>query len=444
MNSIAPARLRDLMQAADLFDEAFYAAAYGPLTSNDRDMLDRFIRVGTERGHLPSSRFDPLVYGYLVPKSRAVGPLVHYLQFPGDFQPPPLESLFPGCEPHRIHDAAPSPTDPEYVRACRTAAASTADPRSIGFTAAGRERRLEVPDGRLFLEQFRYGKPFAFARLPHGLWDSLLHRDAACAVLETDPDLAFLSAVQKQALATRVAGVFLQGNGVFHGSFIEELEDLVTGSVDRPGFHAAVAFRGYPGPDDALFAGPAPDDQRRLLDQLGRLFPESDRLLDATLWKRMAIAGTLAPFADICRRRHVILVASELFADLADRWMLPRFTHVVIPRIRSHECRWQIVAHLGRVLDMERGDDGPRPVVITQCGGSLACWLIARLFQDWPDVFFLDLGQALNAWFLDVADLPVLPWMQVYRRSIVDTPGFGAYYQARLGSAFTDWYSTLS
>lgn len=443
MSGTSSDRLRSLLEPSGLFDEAFYAAHYGPTSSLGGSLLDHFVHEGLARGYMPAAAFDPLVYGYLVPESRRIGPVAHFLESGGRFTPPALNDLFPGCRPRDLHAAVPSPHDPAYTRACRTYAPAAARRRAIEFTCGDHGHALQVPDGLMFLDRLRTDRPFAFARLPHGLWDGLIHRDEACERLAEDDGLSFLSPLARRSLATRVVGAFLPANGIFFGSFLEELEQLVQAHRHHPAFHRAVAFKGYPTPDEGLFLGWGQAARQLAIGQFARFFEPSDVVFDATLWKRMAVDGSLAELPERCRGRHVILVASDLFGGLDDRWELPSFSHVVIPRQRSHCIRWELEQRLGDLLRAAGDGSGPRPIVLTQCGGSLAFWLIARLFRTWPEVFAVDLGQALNAWFLDVPDIPVTPWMHVYRPTIVRTPGFASFYRDRLGGAFQAWLATL-
>ena len=81
--------------------------------------------------------------------------------------------------------------------------------------------------------------------------------------------------------------------------------------------------------------------------------------------------------------------------------------------------------------------------MLTQCGASLAFWLISRLFAHQPKVFYVDLGQALNGWFFDVEDIKVNKWMCMYAQSVIANGDLEEYYGQHLGSKYADWFRSL-
>jgi hypothetical protein len=62
--------------------------------------------------------------------------------------------------------------------------------------------------------------------------------------------------------------------------------------------------------------------------------------------------------------------------------------------------------------------------------GSFACWLIARLYEWDPSVFYLDFGQSLHIWFLDNPDL-WLSWLLFHPRLIMENCHLDEFYRDR-------------
>ncbi len=69
-----------------------------------------------------------------------------------------------------------------------------------------------------------------------------------------------------------------------------------------------------------------------------------------------------------------------------------------------------------------------RPIILLQ-GGSFAYWLIERLFAWDPGVFYLDLGQTLHTWFLDIKTLRAR-WTRMHPRMMMQNCDLDAYYRS--------------
>ena len=94
--------------------------------------------------------------------------------------------------------------------------------------------------------------------------------------------------------------------------------------------------------------------------------------------------------------------------------------------------RWDIFNHIRHAVDAAKAycesNKSAKPIVLTQCGGSLAYWLICRLHALYPDIFYIDLGQALNGWFFDHHELPDYPWMNIFKDSVIKNCRLESYY----------------
>jgi len=63
------------------------------------------------------------------------------------------------------------------------------------------------------------------------------------------------------------------------------------------------------------------------------------------------------------------------------------------------------------------------------------------LFPEFPGVFYLNLGQALNGWFIDVEELDDQRRMKVYARSIIANCDLEPFCRRVKGASYEDWYS---
>lgn len=191
----------------------------------------------------------------------------------------------------------------------------------------------------------------------------------------------------------------------------------------------AIAFKGYPTWDENIFPPRFSENEREeRMAIMAQFFNPHEPLFDASLLKRYLISGDLKGLPALCRQRHMILVASDIFSDLDRRWNLERFSHICIHRALSQKYRWDLLKRIKKAIDDAVPQASPRPIVLTQCGGSLAFWLINHLFEYRSDLFYIDLGQALNGWFFDSKDLNEHDWSRYYKDSVIKNCSLESYY----------------
>lgn len=401
------------ISSSGLFDLAFYRKTYGEQVTGT-DPLTHFLENGLERGYLPSEEFDPVLYRVTIPKCGRSNPLMHYIQHGANRQLPGINDVFPdliatfekkrtGLKPWQ------KPKEKKLERYIEFMDEADRE-QSISLTHGTNTFTLYVPPPDYFFNRLSNNEPFAYVRLPHGFWDSLAVRDQIAA----DPRLASLEQRERLALASRIAGTARQYNGVYCEGFLDEMSEAIDRHRKDADFYNAIGFKGYSDGGEGPFPlnrGEAFKAERLAL--LGRYYDPDDRLYDATLWKRLAATGHIKHLPDLCRQRHVILVAPEYCRDLDRRWNLAHFTHIDIPGQLSHRIRRQLLHRVKSAL-AESGDEAcPAPIVLTMCGGSLAFWLIAKLFAEKSDIFYMDLGQALRIWYPEVETNS--PWVALYR-----------------------------
>ena len=431
---------RELIRASGLFDPEFYRKSYADALDGWGDPLDHFLEVGLEKGYLPSAAFDPVLYRLTVPECGDANPVLHRIASTKNFAAPPLTEVFPQTATKLPHIKG----SPDLqLKRNRAYAKSAADARELPLVAEGRTYTLRVPAPGTLLDRFRADRPFAYARLPHGFWDSVWQRGMAEDALAADERTRGLPVEQRRALAGRLCDTRYPHTGAFAPLFMDEVLADVPAHAASPDFHRAVSFVGYPTFREIAVGDQATPRNTALRRLVAAHFRPDEPLYDGLYWKRLLISGHLRHLPGLCRSRPVVLVASRYFADLKARWELERFEHVLIPPSRSEYQRWALLERTQAAVAVALAAGSPAPVVLTQCGGSLAFWLFTRLFARFPQVFYVDLGQALDGWFFDVAELRVYRWMKVYARSVIAHCELEAFYRVLKGPSYEDWFRSL-
>lgn len=445
-----------------LFDSEFYVDTYGENLAGELSPIEHFLENGLERGYLPSAGFDPVLYRLLVPTCGRANQLLHYIENGDAVTIPLIDELLPAFDHIKKCFAKGSKVaaaeekssiiesltgkvarrfkgqrakeeeriDRLYdVSRNRTYASKISEERDIPFTVEGKNYSLKVPSADFFLDRLRSDSPFAFARLPHGFWEALLTLGQIEAELKDYPNAQQLTGVESRALAIRIGMALLPHHGAYIETFLNEVLEDIKSSSDHPDFFRSISFKGYPTWDENVFPDRfSKDEENERMAIFARFFEPSELLFDATLWKRFLISGDLKVLPELCRDRHVILFASDIFSELGQRWNLENFSHISIARTLSQKFRWDLLKRTREVIDEASREAGKRPIVLMQCGGSLAFWLISRLFKSHPDIFYIDLGQAINGWFFDSKELPEHAWEIIYKRSVIENCSLSSYY----------------
>jgi hypothetical protein len=431
---------RELIRASGLFDPEYYRKTYADALDSGADPLDHFLEVGLERGYQPSAAFDPVLYRLTVPECGDANPVLHRIASSKNFSAPPLSEMFPQVTGKLPHIKG----SPDLqLKRNRAYARGAADTRELPLVAEGRTYTLRVPEPQALLDRFHADRPFAYARLPHGFWDSLWQVETAEESLSRDPRARGLPAEQRAALATRLCDARYAFSGAFAPLFLDEVRASIPMHAANPDFLRAISLVGYPTFRDVVIGDQVTPRTTALRRLVAAHFRPEEPLYDGLTWKRLLISGHLKHLPALCRERPVVLVANRHFSDLKARWKLEHFQHVLIPPVRSEWQRQDLLARTRAAMTAALAAGGRPPVVLTQCGGSLAFWLIARLFAEFPGAFYVDLGQALDGWFFDITELRVYRWMKVYTRAVITHCALEPYYRALKGAEYEAWFASL-
>jgi hypothetical protein len=425
-----------LIDAANLFDRAYYLASYKEFIGVGEEPLEHYLAVGQHRGYKPSAQFDPLVYLIHHPEAKT-SPLLHYLQHrslngAGEDNASVAAALpdveRPSFEPYGIPTTDLLDRD---LQASLDHSQRFGESQTINFTVDDLEYSLVSQSAEVFFAKIRNDEPFAYPRLPHGFWDCLMElRKVRDRVAGATPKALF-SDEQLDRLAERLCDELLPGSGVYAENFLSEMLSGIGLEQSAPDYQRSVSFKWQPTIDDRVFSR-TEDIGDVELQQMGifsKYFKESV-VHESMVWKRWAYSGDLKRLPPLARERPVVLMGRAWVGDLDERWGLPWFEHVEIPA-DSYTIRYAVLDRIKeavvRANAVAAKNNTKRPLVLLQ-GGSFAYWLIARLHAWDPSVFYFDLGQTLHIWFIDNRRL-WKHWLVFHPRLIMENCELDAFYR---------------
>lgn len=458
-----PAGRRDTLafvRSESILDPAFYCRTYG-LEESDTEALEKhYVDLGFPEGRLPRPDFDPLLCWLDLQGKQNIGTQAEYdlrtlwNHWRTSGQPSGFSACFPDViasmrlynwskrgDEGAVRQQFEANAEDVNERSYR-AARSFSKPHTVEFEIDRRPYTLKGLDSQFLIDRLRLDQPVTMARLPHGFWDWLLRRDQHRTLLERNEAFASLNETQKNHATVRVLFEKFGDKGVLVENQIPELLELLGSRPRDSRFLHLIAFRGFPLHDpNILFRSSMDNLTPPDLDRLrifSSYFPPEEPLYDGFYWKRGVISGGFRDLPEACRDHPVILFGSDRLAQLGERWALPCFKHIQIPRRNSQTLRFEWIERLRGALqeahEMSAEQDLKSPVLLTQCGGSFAYWILSKLFDDFPDVFLLDMGQALNAWCLETSQR--MGWDKLYGRAIIENLGLEQTYRDALGSEY--------
>lgn len=406
---------REIVAESGRFDEAFYRRSYGGLIPPGCSALDHFMETGWREGLLASPTFDPIVYKILRPLRRHQNPLLDSILMNDTAEYRDVASLFSDLGLDQVEMTIRYAS---RIRAEWTANASTIvenRDRSAHIGSGDVRYELRNPTPQAVLSRFAENKPFCFARLPHGFWDDFASCHGVSETLRADSRCRSLNKEELFNLSGRLLSSSRMDttNQCYEGFFSEIERDLLDNPRDEA-FWTAISLKGLPTFDDDMYGFDEADVAERIAT-LRRFFAPTDVLYDAMLWKRWVVSGDMARLPDAVRDHPVIVLGPPQFRPLRRKWRLSSFRHVEIPEDFSHLVRQRMLTSLEKVIEAARLERNERhPVVLFQCSGELSYWLMRRLRPVYPDVFYLDIGQALDLWQWR----PEQAWASIYSDAI--------------------------
>ncbi len=419
--------LREAVLGKGLMDDAFYVANYGERIPPGEPAIDHYVRVGHDQGYAPCAAFDPVLHEVM---HGPTPPSEWPDRAQAEAAPPPVAEIFPNLDLKvAFFSSRPGRELTENIREMIDNPTRAVElPTDVGVY------NFHNPASSDLFATIEAGRPFSFVRIPHGFWDCSSALDRLTGELENDPRTRSLSDAHRRALAIRLLAVGSPDNGNFAGDYIDTILDDLRHHPRDPDLLTGIAFKGYPTYEDSAFGQgpPTPANLTRTKD-FTQLFSPHDRLYDATVWKRWALLGGLRRLPQVLSGRPLILVAQAFFGVLAERLQLPQLVMVDVPGQKTQLIRRQVLARIEAAIEaqLDQAPDRP-PVVLFQCGASIAYWFILRLRARFPQATYLDIGQALNIWCIDLTGERHL-WVRIYYSRFSEACGTG-----RAGLALPD------
>jgi hypothetical protein len=310
--------------------------------------------------------------------------------------------------------------------------------------------RVQQPGLSFYIDRIRARSPYAFVKRTHGFWERLVD------LLEMLPDYQWMTPkgrfrqnrtidrLLRRLPARRLTDIpwdeareciryftlsdemieQLESRSRFknfwRGGFFEDLIRDIRSPCRDVDFFESIAFRGFPG---GVRRG---RHDQRLLRHAWRVFWTSERSPhDALVWKEAAIIGGFQELLHELNKFSIILVGPDHLSSFGSRVGWADTRHVRIHGTAAIADRDTILDRCRHELERER-DRRPEVAVVYQAG-SLAAWLIRRLWPDSSDVFHLDVGLVLDAWCPEV--VASQRWFRTNREAIIRNLGLERQYE---------------
>ncbi|MEM8571455.1 MAG: hypothetical protein AAGG56_11145 [Pseudomonadota bacterium] len=414
-------------------DHAHYAASYGMDLNGHPSPEAHYAAFGLEKGFLPSPAFDPIAYIYANPSVSPRAAWAHARLTDAVRAPDyvALASKIPEKLWYRYPEYKLSKEAQDAETAAnRQAAQSYSEGYETALNSGEKQYRIVAPSAHEFLDLLERPEPVSFVKVPHGFWDSLQFIGLYQDQLRAKEGSRALTDEQLWRLATRVTAAHVTRNSSF---FTENFAYELFGMFKKRDFpehlRLGLSFKGIPTADNRIWNTPdfPPEAQKRRLDFLEDLFPNTTTFWDGTLFKRWCISGDLSRVSDALKNRPIVLIASGIFRGLGDDLGWTNWRHLEIPPKDSHHVRYKLLAEIVDAIEAI-GGNAVKPVVVAQTGGTLAFWYFVQLSHRFPSASLLDFGQAINIWRLQ--DAVFYPWLTTYGRQMIDNNRLEKIYGA--------------
>lgn len=433
------------------FNAEHYARQLGGGLSTDETILDHYQRFGESQGLCPGPDFDPVAFKIARPDLAARGDLLSVFARLRRDEPgltaPTMAELFP--------DIPVDPSHCHYEPGIDLVAHDRCDAEQAKAFAAADEfvlptakgaYKFHAPPADLLLERLANDAPLSLMRYPHGFWTCLTLVNRVRRILSRRLPEGLLAPDELTNAVIRLCRERMAGALLVRTVFIEGFLTEVEKDLQAPlpaNVLCGVAFKGYPTLDRRLFIipGQGPHNDRlcaEITNTFSRHFSPDNSLIDGATPKRWAISGSLRGIAEALKSRSVIVIGPPWFSSLGRRLGLTCYAHVAIASKGTFGVRHTLLARALAAARAALRTGGRRPVMLFQCGGSLAAWLIRRLHAAEPGVFYWDFGQALTAWHLDEAFYD-FPWMKVYKSAMIQNNGLEGMYRELAGPHHEQW-----
>ena len=279
-----------------------------------------------------------------------------------------------------------------------------------------------------YVERLRDERPFAFVKRTHGIWDYLVdlaevHPPFRALVDEAlrrdDPafpapgDVERVLALDEDTIAR--LEMRKPYKGFWEGGFARDIVVETRNPHADERWIEANSFRGYSGSD----AKPALHPVAQLREVYLAIRSRATTYHDALTFKDGMLDGGFRRVLDALAPMRVVLVGPPHLAKFGSLAGLPKFDFVRIHPTDAVRERERVLEACRRKLapGLFRRTRGPTAFVFQ--AGWLSWWLMYRLFPEAPDVWQLDVGRTLDAWYPGIAKGQ--NWFRADRDAIVSS-----------------------
>lgn len=310
--------------------------------------------------------------------------------------------------------------------------------------------RVLQPGVAFYLDRVRRNAPFAFLKRTHGFWDRvvdlmeilpdypwigtrrglrrhhalerLLRRIAPRRIEDPPRDVARLR-LRDCRLSMQMIDELSSRSSFktfWEGRFIHDLIDDISSPIEEEGFYESIAFSGFPG------GGARGRHDVRLLRHAWRvIWPDGRLPHDALVWKVAVIDGGFREFLQALDGFSVVLIGPGHLGSFGRQVGWEEMRHVEIHPTAAIAEREAILERCRLELAQARGRRAN--VAAIYQAGSLAVWLIRRLWPEFRDQFHLDLGMVLDPWYPRIVERQ--RWFRDHRQAVIRNLGLEELYR---------------
>lgn len=246
-----------------------------------------------------------------------------------------------------------------------------------------------------YLRDIEQRRPFAYAKINHGMWDGLVRVERERARGITDPH-------EIDRLPWALPGFF--GSG-----FFDELKSLVR---RIPAMRSDVRFAAstFAFPDNDRWDVAPEESTAKVQAIIDSFLAGTPLTADGLLWKQAVQDGSIVELFRLLRARDVVMIGPARLRHFGAFAALPRFRYVEIKAWSALLNRERIASELRAAHQADA-----HPVYLIQAG-PLSAWLVLTLADELANATFLDLGIVLDLCLINRIETRV--WAKFFRAEI--------------------------
>ena len=137
---------------------------------------------------------------------------------------------------------------------------------------------------------------------------------------------------------------------------------------------------------------------------------------DALFWKDAVYDGSILSFIEELKGREVIVVGPDYIENFGEFSGLKKSYYI---KVDGKKAAWQRDEILQAVTKRVQALGEKGVICLFEAGGVTSSWLVSKLHKQFPNSFFIALGQVLN--ICNVSKLENTNWFMAYRKEVCQT-----------------------